>query len=60
MSLHEARTRLRSYYGAARAAEAARDRTKAAEYYRKVVALTKNADSTRNEVQQAQAFLASR
>ena len=34
-SLHEARNRLRSYYGAAKAAEARRDRTKAAEYYGK-------------------------
>ena len=59
-SLHEARNRLRSYYGAARAAEMAGNRSKAAEHYGKLVALTKNADSNRPEVQRAKAFLASR
>jgi tetratricopeptide (TPR) repeat protein len=59
-SLHEARNRLRGYYGAARAAETAGNRSKAAEYYGKVVALTKSAESNRPEVVQAKAFLASR
>lgn len=59
-SLHEARNRLRGYFGAARAAEIAGNRSKAADYYGKLVALTKNADSNRQEVQQAKAFLASR
>lgn len=59
-SLHEARNRLRGYYGAARAAEMAGNRGKAGEYYGKLVTLTKNADSNRPEVQQAKAFLASR
>jgi tetratricopeptide (TPR) repeat protein len=60
VSLHEARNRLRGYYGAARAAEMAGNPAKAAEYYGKLVALTKNADSSRQEVQQAKAFLAAR
>ena len=59
-SLHEARNRLRSYYGAARAAEMAGNRAKASEYYGKLVTLTKNADSNRPEVQQAKAYLAAR
>jgi len=59
-SLHEARNRARGYFGAARAAELAGNRAKAGEYYGKLVALTKNADSTRQEVQQAKAFLALR
>ena len=59
-SLHEARNRLRGHYGAAKAADLSGDLAKAAEHYRKVVALTKNADSTRAEAQEAKAFLAAR
>jgi tetratricopeptide (TPR) repeat protein len=59
-SLGDSRNRLRGFYSAAKAAEMANDRRKAADYYGKLVALTKNADSPRPEVQQAKAFLAAR
>jgi len=59
-SLSEYRNRLRGYSGAARAAAAMGDHGKAAEYYRKVLALTQNADSGRIEVQQAKAYLVAR
>jgi tetratricopeptide (TPR) repeat protein len=52
--------RLRGYYGAARAAEAAGDRQKAGEYYAKLVDLTKNADSARPELARAKAYIALR
>ncbi len=52
--------RLRGLYGAARAAEAAGERQKAAEYYGKLVALTKNGDGTRPELARAKAYLAQR
>jgi hypothetical protein len=50
--------RFRGYYGAARAAEAAGDRTKAALYYGNLIALAKNADSARPEIARAKAFVA--
>jgi tetratricopeptide (TPR) repeat protein len=59
-SLADSRNRLRGFHGAAKAAEMAGDRHKAAEFYRKLVALTAKADSDRKEVQQAKAFLAIR
>ncbi|MGH8634065.1 MAG: hypothetical protein ACRET7_08025 [Burkholderiales bacterium] len=59
-SLEEAHNRLRGFYGAARAAELAGNPRKAAEFYNKLVALTAKADSDRNEVRQAKAFLAAR
>ena len=59
-SLEQARNRLRGLYGAARAAEAAGNRQEAAEFYKKLVALTAKADSDKEEVQQAKAFLAGR
>jgi len=52
--------RFRGFYGAARAADAAGDRQKAADYYAKLVALTKNADSARPELARAKAYLAQR
>lgn len=52
--------RFRGYYGAARAAEAAGDRRKAADYYAKLMALAKNADSPRPELARAKAYLAQR
>ena len=48
--------RLRGFYGAARAAEAAGNREKAFEYYKKLLALTKDADSNRAEITKARAF----
>lgn len=59
-SLGSARNRLRGFYGAAKAAELAGDRPKAADFYNKLLILTKNANESRPEMQQAKAFLASR
>ena len=52
--------RFRGFYGAARAAEAAGDRQKAADYYGKLLALAKNADSARPELARAKAYVAQR
>ena len=52
--------RFRGLYGAARAAEAAGDRQKAADYFAKLVAMTKDANSTRPELTRAKAYLAQR
>jgi tetratricopeptide (TPR) repeat protein len=52
--------RFRGYAGAARAAEAAGDRTKAANYYAKLIELTKNGDTRRPELAHARAYLAQR
>jgi len=49
--------RLGAYAGAAMAAEKSGDLSKAREYYGKVVAIADNADKTRTEVADAQAFL---
>jgi tetratricopeptide (TPR) repeat protein len=49
--------RFRGYYGAARAAEAAGDFGKAKEYYGKLLALAKDADSPRAELTQAKAYV---
>src|SRR6185436_20673908 len=59
-SLVEYPNRMRGFYGAARAAEISGNRQKAAEYYKKLIALTAKADSEKKEVQQAKAFLAAR
>src|SRR5688572_6689697 len=52
--------RYRGYAGAARAAEAAGERTKAAEHYRKLLQLAKNADGQRPEIARARAYIAQR
>lgn len=52
--------RFRSYYGAARAAEAAGDRRKAADYYAKLMELVKKSDSQRPELARARAYVAQR
>src|SRR5436309_10855493 len=57
-ALKENPNRYRGLYGAARAAEAAGDRQKAADYFAKLVALSKNADTVRPELARATAFLA--
>ena len=57
-SLKETPNRYRGYFGAARAAEAAGNRQKSADYFAKLVALSKNADTARPELARAQAFLA--
>jgi tetratricopeptide (TPR) repeat protein len=59
-SLAEYPNRMRGFYGAAKAAETSGNRQKAAEYYKKLVALTAKADSEKEQVQQAKAFLAAR
>ena len=52
--------RFRGFYGAALAAEAAGDRQKAADYFAKLVAMTKDADTARPELTRAKAYLAQR
>jgi hypothetical protein len=59
-SLKDSRNRLRGLYGAARAAELMGKRQEAADFYTRIVALTRQADTERKEVQQAKAFLAGR
>ena len=59
-SLGEARNRLRGFYFAGKAAEMAGDQRKAAAFYEKVLALTKNADSERREIREAKSFMAAR
>jgi tetratricopeptide (TPR) repeat protein len=49
--------RFRGVYGAARAAEAAGNRTKAREYYQKLLQLARTADTNRPELQHARAFM---
>jgi hypothetical protein len=48
--------RFRNYLGAARAAEMAGDRAKAAAYYQKLMALAKNADTARPELAAAKVY----
>ena len=52
--------RYRGIYGTARAAEAAGDRRKAADYYGKLLALSKNADGARPELARAKSYVAQR
>jgi tetratricopeptide (TPR) repeat protein len=52
--------RFRGYYGAALAAEAAGDRQKAADYFGKLLALSKNSDGTRPELARAKSYVAQR
>jgi uncharacterized protein HemY len=59
-SLKETPNRYRGLWGAARAAEAAGDRQKAASYFAKVVDLTRNADTSRPEIARAKAYVAQR
>jgi hypothetical protein len=49
--------RLGAYVGAAKAAEKSGDRTKARDYYHKIVAMAGAADASRTEVADARAFL---
>jgi uncharacterized protein HemY len=60
VSLKETPNRYRGLWGAARAAEAAGDRQKAAGYFAKVVELTQGADSSRPEIARARAQVAQR
>jgi hypothetical protein len=52
--------RLRGLYGAAKAAALAGQRDRASAYFRKLVALTRDADAERMEIREAKAFLAAR
>jgi len=57
-ALRDAPNRFNGLYGAARAAELAGDRKKAADYYGQLVKLCEKADGTRPELEQAKVFLA--
>jgi tetratricopeptide (TPR) repeat protein len=59
-ALGNAPNRFNSLLGAARAANQANDGKKALEYYRKLVEICRFADSSRAELEEAQAFLRSR
>jgi Tfp pilus assembly protein PilF len=56
-ALKQTPNRFRVFCGAARAADSAGDRQKASEYFGKLVELTKNADSERQEIREAKAYL---
>ena len=56
-SLRSAPERFNGLYGAARAASLTADQKKAKSYYEKLIALTRQADSPRPEIDQAKAFL---
>jgi tetratricopeptide (TPR) repeat protein len=58
-SLQNAPNRLRGFYGAAKAAEAAGDKKKAAAYFDKLARLTRNADGDRPELQELRKRIAS-
>lgn len=58
-SLRTAPERFNGLYGAARAATLAADQKKARNYYEKLIALTRQADTARPEIAEAKAFLAS-
>lgn len=57
-SLRSAPNRFNGLYGAARAAKLAADQKRAKTYYMKLVALCRQADSIRPEIEEAKAFLA--
>jgi Tfp pilus assembly protein PilF len=57
-ALKQTPNRYRAYWGAACAADAASDRQKASEYFRKLVDLAKNADTERQEIREAKTYLA--
>ena len=56
-ALKQTPNRFRAFWGAARAADGAGDRQKAIEYFDKLAELTKNADTERKEIREAQAYL---
>ena len=59
-SLKAAPERLRSYYGAAKAAQATGDRKAAMAYYRKLARLTRSGDGDRPELREMKQALAQR
>jgi Tfp pilus assembly protein PilF len=59
-ALKQTPNRYRAFLGLSRAADATGDRAKAAAYYGKLIELTKSADTERQEVTEAKAYLAGR
>jgi Tfp pilus assembly protein PilF len=57
-ALKQTPNRYRAFLGIARAANAACNRAKASEYYGKLVELTRNADTERQDIREAKEFLA--
>jgi len=57
-SMKNAPERVRGFYGAAKAAEAAGDKDKAAAYFRKLTRLAREADGDRAEIREARQFAA--
>jgi len=55
-ALKQTPNRLRGFWGAARAADAAGDRQKAVQYFDSLLELTKNADTERAEMREARAY----
>jgi hypothetical protein len=60
VSMKNAPNRLRGFYGAAKAAEAAGERKKAASYYNQLARMTRGADGERAELREMKQYLASR
>jgi tetratricopeptide (TPR) repeat protein len=60
VSMKNAPNRLRGFYGAAKAAEAAGDKKKAAAHMQQLARLTRNADSDRTEIREAKQRVASK
>jgi len=56
-ALKQTPNRFRAFWGAARAADAAGDRQKASEYFGKLMDLARNADTERQEITVAKAYL---
>jgi tetratricopeptide (TPR) repeat protein len=56
-ALKQTPNRFRAFWGAARAADSAGDRQKATEYFGKLMDLARNADSERQEIREARAYL---
>ena len=57
ISMRTEPNRFRGFYGAAKAAQLSGDQKKAGAYYSKLLALSKNADTDREELREAKAFL---
>ena len=57
-ALHQTPNRYRTFLGLARAANGTGNRPKASEYYGKLVELSKNADTERQDTREAKEFLA--
>jgi Tfp pilus assembly protein PilF len=55
-ALKQTPNRFRAVWGAARAADSAGDRVKAAEYFGKLVDMAKSADTERQEIREAKAY----